>query len=257
MKCTKCGGELILGSQQVGVDDNGLPIIHRTGTCQQCGVKFDFDKKPIDNKKKKVQKKDTALGTTALVLSLFGCTTILSLVLALIDLGIGDKERKHSNAKGALVVCGIYFVIGILPFILLSGNNQNNKESETQYIYNVGTVYASDSLRITFVSSEEHFEENEYLQPKEGFTYYRLVFEIENIGKNDKYVSASDFNAYADGYSTNLTFITGDDYLSATLSPGKKTKNSIYYEIPIETKELLIEYKENVFKDEKVVFKAK
>ena len=46
----------------------------------------------------------------------------------------------------------------------------------------------------------------------------------------------------------------GSENLYATLSPGKKIKGSIYFEIPKDTKKIEIEYKTEYNDDAKVCF---
>ena len=43
MRCTNCNGELRIGTEQVGVDNNRLPLFHRFGYCDKCRMKYDID----------------------------------------------------------------------------------------------------------------------------------------------------------------------------------------------------------------------
>lgn len=43
MRCNNCGSQLRIGTEQVGVDSKGLPVIHRFGYCDNCRTKWDLD----------------------------------------------------------------------------------------------------------------------------------------------------------------------------------------------------------------------
>ena len=55
--------------------------------------------------------KDSALSIWAAILSLFGCTTIIAAILAIIDLAKNDKNKKHTGSVFALVMAALYFFI--------------------------------------------------------------------------------------------------------------------------------------------------
>lgn len=142
-----------------------------------------------------------------------------------------------------------------------SNNNDtssNKDETEGKNEFVVGDIVESKNLRITFISAQEYISKNEFITPEEGKIFYRVEFEFENIGDEDEYISSMvGFECYADGYSCNQTFVDENDDLSATLSSGKKTRGAVYYEVPKDTTEIVIEYKDNFLLDDKVIFKAK
>lgn len=59
--------------------------------------------------KKSPKKKESALSTWAAVLALFGCTTIIAVILAIIDISKNDKEKKHNGSVFAIVMGVLYF----------------------------------------------------------------------------------------------------------------------------------------------------
>ena len=96
--------------------------------------------------------------------------------------------------------------------------------------------------------------DNEFMQPKEGNKFIKATFEFENISKDDQTVSSMvDFNCYADGYDMESRYFDDGD-LSATLSSGKKTQGSVYYEVPVNAQEITIEYETNYFTQDKIIF---
>lgn len=120
----------------------------------------------------------------------------------------------------------------------------------------VGDVVETDSVKITYISAGEYVSDNQFLVPKDGHIYYRMEFEIENISSVDQIVSSWDWVCYADGYAVDETYV-GDDTISATLSPGKKVKGSIYYEVPVDAQEIIAEYETNFWTQGKIVFVGK
>lgn len=141
----------------------------------------------------------------------------------------------------------------------IEANNQNNTAISTEIVvdnvFEVGEFLETDYLKISYLSCEEYKTDNQFMQPDEGYTYYRLEFEFENIGETDQYISSWDFTGYADGYSVEQTYF--DDDLAATLSAGKKTKGAVYFVVPGDAVEVISEYELNFWTEDKVVFVIK
>lgn len=136
--------------------------------------------------------------------------------------------------------------------------DEATQQTETESVDNtfvVGDVVETEDLRITFLSASEHTEE--YITPKDGCVYYRMEFEFENIGDTDQAISSMmDWTCYADGYAANQSWV-GDDTLDASISPGKKAKGSVYFEIPVDATEVTVEYETNFWTENKIIFVVK
>lgn len=129
--------------------------------------------------------------------------------------------------------------------------------AETESEYKVGDIIETKYVRISYLSAEEYTSTNEFIQPKEGNVYYRMEFEFENISDSDQSVSSMiGWECYADGYSMDQSFI-GDDDLSASLSSGKKAKGALYFEVPSDAQSIVLEYNDNVWTSDKIVFVVK
>lgn len=61
MKCPKCGKDVILQKKQVGVDENGNPILNEYAICKDCKKQWNLDKQRA---KKAVKKSDSAAEAT-------------------------------------------------------------------------------------------------------------------------------------------------------------------------------------------------
>ena len=131
IKCNKCGKECRIGTEQVGVDSKGLPIIHRFSYCDSCMTKNDLDLN--------LKKKESGFGIAGLICSVLtasGIFAIVSLVLCLI--GLTRKDKKS--------VCGI---IGLcLCFTILFINVDWFSDTTETNTYVSETIKESDSVEI-------------------------------------------------------------------------------------------------------------
>ena len=112
--------------------------------------------------------------------------------------------------------------------------------------------------KITMIESNMNFTQySQYSKPASGKKYVMVKFEVENINsKNDElYVSTFNFNGYADGVAVKTAYVGNDKYddFSATLTSGKKTNGYIFYEVPTDTKEFVVEYNASFWSDGTVI----
>lgn len=122
--------------------------------------------------------------------------------------------------------------------------------------FSVGEIVETSDFRITYLSAKEYKSDNDFLQPEAGYVYYKIDFEFENISDSDHYVSSWDFDCYADDYDMEQTYMDGLD-LDATLSAGKKTKGSVFFEVPKDAKNITVEYETNFWTENKIIFVVK
>lgn len=180
----------------------------------------------------------------------------------------GKDQRNFFKKHPALCVIGIIVVIGIVfgstsnetKNTLNSGEQsvQTNATVEEKNEYKVGEIYEDEYIAIKFSSKNENFKKyNKYAEIKSGYKIIQATFEFENVGNTDEYVSSYGFNCYADGYDCEEFIWVDDSSFGSTLSAGKKTKGSIYFEVPKDAKEITIEYENNVWTSEKIVFIVK
>lgn len=150
----------------------------------------------------------------------------------------GEETEKESDAK--------------------DGEEKDGETSaeEPQNEFKVGDVIEASDLKISFNGAEEYVSDNEFMQPKDGNVYYKMDFEFENISDSDQHVSSFYFKCYADGYDMEQSYMDGMD-LDATLSPGKKTKGSVFFEVPADSKEITLEYETNFWTEDKIIFIVK
>ena len=83
------------------------------------------------------------------------------------------------------------------------------------------------------------------------------VEKVGTVGDSDQVVSSlANWNCYADDYSAEQAYV-GDDQMDGTISPGKKLKGSVYFEVPKKAKKITLEYECNFWTEDKIVFVAK
>uniref|UniRef100_UPI003FF11FB6 DUF4352 domain-containing protein n=1 Tax=Roseburia sp. TaxID=2049040 RepID=UPI003FF11FB6 len=146
-----------------------------------------------------------------------------------------------------------------------SGNDADNtsdtKQQETEEVSNVfqiGDVVETENFKITFVSAGAYESDNEFLQPKDGCEYWQFEFRFENISDTDQAVSSMmDWECYADNAKADQTWIGDDNGLDATLSAGRETQGTIYFEVPKDVQSVELEYDINFWQSDKIVFVGK
>lgn len=113
--------------------------------------------------------------------------------------------------------------------------------------FKVNETFQNAYTKITMTEVNTNFTDySEYLDPPAGKKYVMAKFEIENIDEesDEQYVSTLDFNAFADGVAVDEAYVGNDQYddFSATLGKGKKAIGYVFYEVPVNAKEITIEY---------------
>ncbi len=128
MVCSNCKDELRIGTEQVGVATDGLPIFHRFGYCDKCMLKHDIDvmlQVQVQNaqynlaQKETIKKEESGLGIMSLILSFWGIVTInefagfvFGIIAAIFGLFSICQNKKNK-------LCGsIGFVISIIIILV-------------------------------------------------------------------------------------------------------------------------------------------
>ena len=156
-------------------------------------------------------------------------------ILVIAALGSGGSAKKTGTVNG----------------------EENNSQPASQDSFSVGDIVETKNARISFIPAEEYVSDNQFIQPKEGNVFYRMEFEFENISSSDIALSSLlDWECYADTYAVDQSYLQ-DDQLNATLSPGKKAKGAVYFEIPQNAQSIELNYKTDLWSDGKVIFIVK
>lgn len=205
-------------------------------------------------------------------------SSITGLVLGIIFcVKKGKKKESYKKGLAGAILCTIAIVFSLISGIeetstkntlekenknTISTNVEENVEQEGNVKknkqYNVGEIYEDSNLAIKFLLKNSNYKKySKYFAPKSGNKVVEAKFEVENVGSSDEYISSYDFKCYADGYACDSFYFSNDDTLSATLSSGKKTKGSVFFEVPKNAKEIIIEFEPSIWSNQKVEFKIK
>lgn len=182
------------------------------------------------------------------------------------------RKKQGGKLKWILIVFAAIVIIGIVS----SGGDDEEKvkktgeatsgeetkkedaQEEKSNIFQVGDIVETENLKITFISAKQYTEENEFLQPKDGYEYWKFEFKFENISKSDQTVSSMmDWECYADNSKADQSWIGDDNGLDATLSSGRTTQGAVYFEVPKGAESIELEYDINFWQSDKIVFVGK
>ncbi len=185
IKCPECGKE----------------ISDKAKTCPNCGSPV-LAEQPKENNvnssSSSKPKKNSKLGVVALVLSILGCSFVIGVILAIIDLCQKDGKKKTCSII-ALVISGLWLVIGVANSVGNSNKSntpttvavsaQDNKskeettkateaETEIEYI-SVTADELSDALSSNAMKAQNDYKEK----------YLEISGKLGNIDSNGKYIA--------------------------------------------------------------------
>ena len=182
----------------------------------------------------------------------FGKHKILTFIVAVILICViatSNGENTNNDSSKTTLTSGN---------IVESNSTEENNTTNVKEEYNVGEIYEDDYIAIKYVSLNDNFTGySQYADIKSGYKVIKAEFEFENLSSTDQYVSSFEFDCYADGYDCEDFYSVDDSGFSATLSAGKKTKGSVYFQVPKDAAEIDIEYTLDVWTSGKVIFVAK
>lgn len=179
-----------------------------------------------------------------------GCLVwIVIIVVALGIIGVASGGEGDSKPKKT----------GEIETETNKGDKDNDSGTEeTSNVFHVGDVVETEDLRITYISASQYQEENEFLQPKEGFEYWKFELKFENISDSDQAVSSMmDWECYADNTKVDQTWIGDDSGLDCTLSSGRVAQGSVFFEVPVSAEKIELEYDINFWQNDKIIFIGK
>lgn len=133
--------------------------------------------------------------------------------------------------------------------------NQESNETESSNVATtnssgyamVGDTVNVNNIEIAINDADLDFQDydNEYgyNSPQDGMKYVKASFTYTNIGNSDNYVSIYDFKCYADNQTCEQAYGLDDsEFMNTNLSPGRSVSFSIYYQVPINSQSIELEY---------------
>lgn len=174
------------------------------------------------------------------------------LILVVLGMFMGGSEETTNTSKTTLTTGE--------SEVIETGTTNNNTETKVpeKKSYNVGEIYEDDYMAVKYVAVDDNFKGySKYADIKSGYKVVKAEFEFENVSTTDQLASSYDFTCYADGYDCETFYSVDDSSFSASLSAGKKTKGNVYFEVPIDSTEIVIEYETNYWDSEHIEFIVK
>lgn len=178
--CNKCGA-----SNPMYKSENGSGNIKKLqNMCNNANKNYPTNQ--INSKKE--NKKDSALSIWAIILSLFGCTFWIGIILAIIDLNKKDGKRKIGSIC-ALIISAIYIIMFV--FNMGNGSNSNRTNNDTSYetVQEVKEELKEEEKQETVKTKEkEESEENEEPQKvtisRSDYTKDCIEYKYKTIARN-------------------------------------------------------------------------
>lgn len=221
-----------------------------TKLCKHCKTEIPKDAKICPN----CRKKQKGIGKW-IVLAI-----IIILIIAIASCSSGkNKDTNPEKVSSGTSQSDTAQTSGNSDAGSSDASSDNDSQNETSNVFHVGDVVETESLRISYLSAGEYVSDDEFDQPKDGYVYWKFEFAFENISNHDEVVSSlMDWECYADNAKVDSAWILGNNNgLDATLSSGRTTQGTIYYEVPENAQAIELEYDINYFSSNKIIFMGK
>jgi len=175
------------------------------------------------------------------------------------------KKQKRPVLGAILIVFGVLVLISVItngeedgPEKVASNSSVESSSPEAPEFFEVGDTAEYRNVKVTLDSIVES-NGSQFNSPSDGNIFLIATFIIENNTDSELAVSSMmSFDAYQDGYSTNLSLsaliATDGEQLDGTIAPGKKMKGSVGYEVPADYSEFEISYQSDLWSSKKFTF---
>jgi len=175
------------------------------------------------------------------------------------------KKQKRPVLGAILIVFGVLVLISVItngeedgPEKVASNSSVESSSPEAPEFFEVGDTAEYRNVKVTLDSIVES-NGSQFNSPSDGNIFLIATFIIENNTDSELAVSSMmSFDAYQDGYSTNLSLSAllekDGEQLDGTIAPGKKMKGSVGYEVPADYSEFEISYQSDLWSSKKFTF---
>ncbi len=135
---------------------------------------------------------------------------------------------------------------------------EQKTEAPAESKVKVGGSFEVDGLKCTVDNADTDYrvqdDTYELYKPDEGMKFVATSFTFENTGDKNQYVSIYDFDCFADNAACDQKYITkAEDFINTNLSAGRTVSFTTFYQVPKDAKSIELEYKVNMFTDERVL----
>lgn len=137
----------------------------------------------------------------------------------------------------------------------INGNGNYNSNYQT---YSIGQTAVLDCLEVTCTNVDTNFQnynQNSYIQP--GYTVVKADFEFKNTGNSNFYVSFEDFDCYADYEDYDYFYSVTNATFATSIPSGSDYKASVYFQVPSNSNNIMLEYETNTWAEREIRFIVK
>ncbi len=261
----------------------GKEISDKADKCPHCGCPMQStNAAPQANSPKSKEGKVSGLSITALIFSILGCTFIVGVILAIIDLCVKDGRKKTCSII-ALVISGLWIIIGVANMgnsdkpekvgntsvntnvesdndskEMSKENTESTEPESKETTFKKGEIAELNGVQVTLTDYKES-SGSDFNTPTDGNVFLMAEFEIANNTEKELAISSvMSFDAYTDDYSLNYSFSAlmekDGNQLDGTIAAGKKMKGWIGWEVPQDYQNVEIHFTDNVWSNNKFVF---
>lgn len=159
------------------------------------------------------KKKDSTLSVWALLLSFFGCTTVIGLILAIVDLATKKDNSKLHN--GSILAIGVFVIWCMIGISYVKDDNKNNEVKEDNK--NIITTEASKTKKNEEFELGEVYNDNGFVITLTKANDKEMTFEILNNTEKE-------YEVYVLPKAINNTMEEFDHAIAEKVSAGKKAE---------------------------------
>ena len=175
-KCTKCNGDLRIGTEKVGTDKDNLPVYHRFGYCDKCMFKYDIDILNIQNQVKN-----------------------------------NNNNKKTKKKNGWVIAFIVLFIFYVISISNDKGNTTNNENENSSLQSDTSSDVAEISTHLSDIEvfSNKMNESSDYVSYETSENLYKFLHDellFENITfKQKNSVGDILFDVNADNYKLMIS----------------------------------------------------
>lgn len=206
-------------------------------------VQMAVDNAMAEQKKKKKKKRLIIFGVIAAV--------IVVIIIAASGGSSSDDKNKVESVNGASQTQSADEKSD-------DGKSDDSTASDNQKITAGHAITIDDELKISYLKCDTNFKKySKYATVGKGKKVISATFKIENVSDTDQYIDT--INCYADDKKCD-SFYSVEDYddpFFDSISAGRSIEGTVYFEVPSNAKNIELEFENNVWTEDKVVFVVK
>lgn len=206
-------------------------------------VQMAVDNAMAEQKKKKKKKRLIIFGVIAAI--------IVVIIIASSGGSSSDDKNKVESVNGASQTQSVNSKSD-------DGKSNDSTASDNQKITAGHAITIDNELKISYLKCDTNFKKySKYATVGKGKKVISATFKIENVSDTDQYIDI--INCYADDKKCD-SFYSVEDYDNPfldSISAGRSIEGTVYFEVPSNAKDIELEFENNVWTNDKVVFVVK